>query len=82
MKNLYVQMHIRYERLPQKTFELYVLKQTWRVDSNIVRLEPSRLALITDGQTTSDAHYMAVFATFPATSQTWISVSGVGRLGF
>ncbi len=44
----------------------YIDLLTTRVEQNVTAMLPSRFALVFDGWTVGDSHYVALFATFPA----------------
>lgn len=60
-----VRAHIRYDRISLNTFKTYLAALTTRVELKISTALPDRFALVFDGQTTPEAHYVAVFATYP-----------------
>lgn len=58
--------HIKYGPISLKTFKNYLSLLTRKTESNIAALLPDRIAIVFDGHTTPDAHYVGVFATFPS----------------
>lgn len=59
-----VQTPARYERVSLNTFELYMSTLTSFVEENILHCCPDRFSLVLDRQSTLNARYVAVFATF------------------
>ncbi len=55
--------HIRYESLTQKPFKKYLEKLTKIVEEKIRNILPDIFAIVFDGWTTSDSHYIAIICT-------------------
>ncbi len=56
--------HIRYESLTQMSFKTYLEKFTKIVEEKIWNVLPDIFAIVFDGWTTNDSHYIAMYATF------------------
>ena len=57
--------HVRYDTISRNTLAKYMSLITERVEEKVRRKLPDKFALVFDGWTTTDYHYVAVFATFP-----------------
>lgn len=62
--NPIIREHVRYKSISLNIMKGYTSNLTTHVESKISRILPDCLALLFDGQTTTKAHYIAVFATF------------------
>lgn len=56
--------HIRYDRVSLKTLLKYVDLLTKSVEQKISNILPDKFALMFDGWSTNDAHYIGIFAVF------------------
>ena len=65
VENPVYRRHVRYEPISTKTLTKYLQLLIEKVEERIKKLLPSKFALVFDGWTTSDTHYMAIFASFP-----------------
>eukprot|EP00171_Calliarthron_tuberculosum_P021824 IDg21824t1 len=68
VENEVFRRHVRYEHLSTKTLVRYLSKLSTRVEDRIRNLLPEKFALIFDGWTSSDTHFVAIFASFPVKS--------------
>ncbi len=59
----------KYESINHKTLGKYMQMLTERVERKISRLLPDKFALVFDGRSASDTHYVAMFATFPTSNE-------------
>lgn len=64
MQNDDVSELVRYENISINTCKEYMQECTAKVETAISVTLPETYAIVFDGQTSSDAHYVAVFPTF------------------
>lgn len=55
---------VKVEKISMKTLMKYMSKLTKRVENHIARILPSKFAIVLDGWSHLDTHYIAIFATF------------------
>lgn len=65
-ENKNVTPHMRYERLSVTSLMKYLMKITVCVEKKIARLLPNKFALVFDGWSGGETHYVSVFASIPA----------------
>lgn len=63
-ENSKISKHIRYDPISLKTLKKYMSSLTKKVDSNIARILRDTFALIFDGWTNEDTHFVAIFEFF------------------
>ena len=62
------QRNVRFEPISLNTLQKDVEKLTSLAEQKILKLLPSKYALIFDGWTSTTTHYLAIYASFPSTS--------------
>ncbi len=78
VENVTYRRHIRYDPITRKTLAKYLEKLTSRVEQRISEKLPSKFAIVFDGWSTGDAHYVACFASFESNSKFGFSMILLG----
>lgn len=60
---------MRYNPISRPTLTKYMHALTKKVEETIRKLLPNKFALVFDGWSTNDTHYIALFATFPSSNE-------------
>lgn len=64
-ENHTIRRHFRHEGISRRTIMNYLQKLTAKVEEKIKALLPSRFAIVFDGWSVGDTHFVAIYATFP-----------------
>lgn len=65
-ENVSFRSHVRYDPISLNSLMLYLRRLTVCVEKTISTLLPEKFALVFDGWSSIDSHYMGMFATFPS----------------
>lgn len=70
--------HIRYAPISRPTLSKYLSQMTTRVEQKIAKLLPSKFAIVFDGWSAGDTHYIACYASYPSESKNGFTTSLLG----
>lgn len=64
--NPFMRKHSAHAKLSVNTFMKYLQLMTHHVEKNVSKALPDRFALLFDGWSAKETHYVAIYATYPS----------------